>query len=75
VQGRKWTLAYESYRLTVGKGEVWGDGITPVAAAHLEGAENITLPGVWHSPRSPGEWYGSPGILPQWLPTVSAAMR
>ncbi|MEN9234105.1 MAG: hypothetical protein Q6J44_06100 [Gloeomargarita sp. DG02_4_bins_56] len=75
VQGRKWTLAYESYRLTVGKGEVWGDGITPVAAAHLEGAENITLPGVWHSPRSPGEWYGSPKILPQWLPTVSAAMR
>ncbi len=71
VQGRKGTLAYESYRLTWGQGEVWGDGITPVAAAHLAGAENITLPDVWHSPRSPGAWYGSPRVLPQWLPWLN----
>jgi pimeloyl-ACP methyl ester carboxylesterase len=74
VQGRRGTLAYESYRLTCGQGDVWGDGITPVVAAHLSGAENITLPSVWHSPRSPGLWYGSPEILPQWLPIPTARL-
>ncbi|MEN9229203.1 MAG: alpha/beta fold hydrolase [Gloeomargarita sp. HHBFW_bins_205] len=72
VQGRPWTFTYESYRLTVGRGDVWGDGITPVTAAHLEGAVNLTLLGVWHSPRSPGPWYGSPAVLLQWLPLVTA---
>ena len=56
-------LAYQSYELTVGKGETWGDGITPVEAAVLDG-ENLVLEGVWHSPRSPGKWYGSPEVLP-----------
>ena len=60
-------LAYKSYELTVGKGETWGDGITPVEAAHLDGAENLVLEGVWHSPRSPGKWYGSPEVLPAWI--------
>ncbi|HLO48569.1 MAG TPA: alpha/beta hydrolase [Kamptonema sp.] len=59
-------LAYNSYKLTIGTAETWGDGITPVAAAHLEGAENLVLDGVWHSPRSPGKWYGSPDIIPSW---------
>ncbi len=60
-------LPYNSYQLTIGQGETWGDGITPVEAAHLEGAENLTLDGVWHSPRSPGKWYGSPDIIGSWL--------
>lgn len=60
-------LAYKSYELTVGKGETWGDGITPVEAALLDGAENLVLDGVWHSPRSPGKWYGSPDVLPAWI--------
>ncbi len=60
-------LAHNSYRITCGIGETWGDGITPIAAAHLVGAENITLEGVMHSPRSPLNWYGSPEILPQWV--------
>ncbi len=38
----KW-LAYNSYQLTCGRGNCWGDGITPIAAAHLTGATNITL--------------------------------
>ncbi|MBD2100561.1 triacylglycerol lipase [Leptolyngbya sp. FACHB-261] len=61
-------LAYQSYKLTAGKGETWGDAITPIAAAHLEGAENITLPDVLHSPRGGRYWYGSPDALQQWLP-------
>ncbi|RCJ35384.1 lipase [Nostoc minutum NIES-26] len=59
-------LAYSSYQLTCGTGNTWGDGITPIAAAHLEGAENLVIEGVRHSPRSPGTWYGSPEPLKTW---------
>ncbi|QSJ18352.1 lipase [Nostoc sp. UHCC 0702] len=59
-------LAYSSYQLTCGTGNTWGDGITPIAAAHLEGAENLIIEGVRHSPRSPGTWYGSPKPLKIW---------
>lgn len=62
----KW-LAYSSYELTCGQGNCWGDGITPIAAAHLEGAENLVVEGVNHSPRAAGIWYGSPQILPSWV--------
>lgn len=60
-------LAYSSYQLTCGQGNSWGDGITPIAAAHLEGAENLVVEGVNHSPRTPGIWYGSPEVLPKWV--------
>jgi pimeloyl-ACP methyl ester carboxylesterase len=59
-------LAHSSYELTCGQGAVWGDGITPIAAAHLKGAENVVLDNVWHSPRSPGVWYGSESVIPLW---------
>lgn len=58
-------LAYSSYELTIGTGESSGDGITPIAAAHLQGATNLTIDGVYHSPRS-GTWYGTPAVLSQW---------
>jgi triacylglycerol esterase/lipase EstA (alpha/beta hydrolase family) len=64
-------LAYQSYKITIGDGNTWGDGITPIAAAHLAGAENLTLEGAKHAPTSGGNWYGSPEILPQWLPYLS----
>ncbi len=60
-------LAYSSYRLTCGQGNCWGDGITPVTAAHLAGAENLVIEGVKHSPRSSGIWYGSLQVLPAWV--------
>ncbi|BAY11764.1 esterase/lipase family protein [Calothrix sp. NIES-2098] len=60
-------LAYSSYQLTCGQGNTWGDGITPIVAAHLDGAENIVIEGVRHSPRSPGIWYGSPQTLQTWI--------
>jgi triacylglycerol esterase/lipase EstA (alpha/beta hydrolase family) len=28
---------------------------------------SLILDGVWHSPRSPGKWYGSPEVLPAWI--------
>ncbi len=60
-------LAYSSYQLTCGKGDSWGDGITPIEAAHLEGAENLVIEDVKHSPKSSGMWYGSPDVLPSWV--------
>ncbi|MGK7872916.1 MAG: esterase/lipase family protein [Xenococcaceae cyanobacterium] len=60
-------LAYNSYQLTCGKGNCWGDGITPIAAAHLDGATNLILEGVMHSPNSSGIWYGSPEAKKAWV--------
>jgi pimeloyl-ACP methyl ester carboxylesterase len=60
-------FAYSSYELTAGRGDCWGDGITPIECAHLAGAENLTLPEVIHSPRAGRLWYGSPEVLDQWL--------
>jgi pimeloyl-ACP methyl ester carboxylesterase len=66
-------FTYSSYQLTGGEGQTWGDGVTPIAAAHLEGATNLVLEKVQHSPRpSPQHleihrWYGSPDSLAHWI--------
>ncbi|MEM8715331.1 MAG: hypothetical protein AAGE92_06060, partial [Cyanobacteria bacterium P01_G01_bin.4] len=57
--GAKW-LAYSSYELTGGAGSCWGDGITPISSAHLEGAINLIVDDAYHSPRGDRFWYGSP---------------
>ncbi len=64
-------LAYSSYEMTCGRGDVWGDGITPIKAAHLPGAKNIIIEGVKHSPRTSGIWYGSPAVRSQWIEYLS----
>jgi pimeloyl-ACP methyl ester carboxylesterase len=77
TQGKKgWRWAdwftYQSYQLTCGDGNCWGDGVIPIAAAHLAGAKNLILDGVMHAPRSASGsviehiWYGSPLPLQQW---------
>jgi triacylglycerol esterase/lipase EstA (alpha/beta hydrolase family) len=63
-------LAYSSYQLTCGQGDCWGDGITPIAAAHLDGATNLIFENVRHSPRSGGLWYGSEQIVKQWAGSI-----
>ncbi|MGG6297498.1 esterase/lipase family protein [Leptolyngbya sp. AN02str] len=62
---RSW-FAHSSYELTCGQGTCWGDGITPIEAAHLDGATNLTLENVLHSPRPGKLWYGSASIVPHW---------
>lgn len=59
-------FTYNSYKLTCGRSDCWGDGITPIVAAHLEEAENLTLEGVVHSPRPNTLWYGSAAALKDW---------
>lgn len=69
VQGKKSTpkkwLAYSSYELTIGQGDVWGDGIIPIESAYLDGAQNMAIDGVYHSPRS-AKWYGSQDVVDIW---------
>lgn len=69
LSGSTW-IAYESYKLTCGIGDTWGDGITPIMAAHLEGATNLTLEEVYHSPRQ--RWYGSPDVIKVWVNHLQA---
>ncbi|HEY9699401.1 MAG TPA: lipase [Trichocoleus sp.] len=65
---RDWSgwFTYSSYELTCGQGDCWGDGVTPIEAAHLEGATNLTLEDVLHSPRPGKRWYGSPEVVKAW---------
>ncbi len=69
ILGERWRtwFTYNSYQLTCGEGACWGDGITPLAAAHLPGAINLTFDQVLHSPKPGATWYGSPAIADQWL--------
>ena len=66
--GRK--LLGQSYKMVHGESDVVGDGITPVPTAHLPGALNIELKGVYHSPLGASDarpWYGTDSILDQWI--------
>mmetsp|Transcript_544 Transcript_544/g.956 ORF Transcript_544/g.956 Transcript_544/m.956 type:complete len:222 (-) Transcript_544:291-956(-) len=58
-------LAHSSYKASCGHGDVWGDGITPLECACLEGAECIILDNVYHNPETP-TWYGDAAVVPQW---------
>lgn len=59
-------FTFNSYKMTAGTGDTWGDGVVPVAAAHLKGANNIVMDDVAHSPRPNQLWYGSPTVVEQW---------
>jgi pimeloyl-ACP methyl ester carboxylesterase len=65
-------FTYQSYQLTCGRGDCWGDGVTPIESAHLVGAKNLILDNVQHSPRplqasTQHLWYGSPEVVSQWI--------
>ena len=38
-------LVGQGYKQVCGSAAAWGDGITPVATAHMDGADNVTLDG------------------------------
>ncbi|CAN0516588.1 unnamed protein product, partial [Ectocarpus sp. 8 AP-2014] len=60
-------FAYGSYQTVCGEGATMGDSFVPLVYAHLEGAEQVTLDGVFHSVDKPDEWYGSEGVVDRWL--------
>lgn len=47
----------------------------PLVYAHLEGAEQVTLDGVFHSVDKPDEWYGSEAVVDRWLAAVARELR
>ncbi|MQL98020.1 hypothetical protein Taro_030724 [Colocasia esculenta] len=61
----------QGYKQVCGRADVWGDGVVPEISAHLEGALNISLEGVYHSPVGSDDgqrpWYGSPAVLDLWI--------
>lgn len=61
----------QGYKQVCGRADVWGDGVVPEVSAHLEGALNISLDGVYHSPVGSDDvsrpWYGSPDVLKNWV--------
>ncbi|KAK9120307.1 hypothetical protein Syun_017924 [Stephania yunnanensis] len=68
-----WTrFVGQGYKQVCGQADVWGDGVVPEMSAHLDGALNISLDGVYHSPVGSDDklrpWYGSPAIVEQWIP-------
>ena len=58
--------AYRFYVKIAGEGDVWGDGLIPVQAALLKGAQQIVLEGVSHFTGFGGPWYGAEQVLPRW---------
>ncbi|KAK4372259.1 hypothetical protein RND71_007643 [Anisodus tanguticus] len=61
----------QGYKQVCGQADVWGDGVVPEVSAHLKGALNVTLDGVYHSPVGSDDatrpWYGSPAVVEQWI--------
>ena len=53
------------------KHPVIGDGIVSVDYAHLPGAVQLTLDGVFHSINAPNDyWYGGEAVVDKWIPAV-----
>ncbi|CAN4126095.1 unnamed protein product [Withania somnifera] len=52
-------------------GQMSGVGVVPEVSAHMKGALNVTLEGVYHSPVGSDDatrpWYGSPAVVKQWI--------
>jgi triacylglycerol esterase/lipase EstA (alpha/beta hydrolase family) len=73
IFGQRWRtwFTYNSYQLTCGTGACWGDGITPITAAHLPDAKNLVFENVFHSPKPAIAWYGTPHIVGQWVPYLA----
>jgi len=63
-------FAYNSYEAVCGDGTTVGDGVVPVCAGHLKGANQINLEGVLHSINAPDNWYGSDSIIDSWHDTM-----
>lgn len=59
-------LAHWFYRQLCGEGSQWGDGVVPLASARLEGARNLVLDAVSHTPIGGKRWYGTPDVVRDW---------
>ncbi|EOD39209.1 hypothetical protein EMIHUDRAFT_223702 [Emiliania huxleyi CCMP1516] len=75
-EGSAARVAFNSYLMTCGRGDVTGDGVVPLEWTLLEGARQVVLPGVLHSINEAGttlptdRWYGSEQVVDRWLGAV-----
>jgi len=75
------STAYNSYEVVCGDGEATGDGVVPLVAAHLDGAEQLTLKGCLHSiniagtTRPTDRSYMCESFVDEWLPFVAERLR
>ena len=58
--------AHRFYNQIGGEGDVWGDGLVPVASALLSGSEQVILEGVSHFSGFGGPWYGAEETILSW---------
>lgn len=73
---RREQRAFRAYQFLTGEGAVWGDGIVPVAAARLDGAETLVLEDVAHSRKYGRNWYGgSRAVIRSWWHSRSPDAR
>jgi hypothetical protein len=75
-------LAHDSYSMVCGDGDgALGDGVVPLASAHLEGANAQVTLRCFHSINQAGttlptdDWYGAEGVVDQWLGAVATELR
>ncbi len=52
-----------------------GDGVVPLASTRLEGATEVVLDGILHSPLRTRPWYGSDEAVDLWWPVAVDAWR
>jgi hypothetical protein len=64
-------LMSRSYNAIHGDPTSRGDGLVPLSAALLTGAEHLVLDGVGHGGWFAERWYGSADVLPQWVPWLT----
>jgi len=68
-------FAFNSYEAVCGDGTTVGDGVVPCVAAHLEGATQLDLEGIFHSINEPDRWYGSDSVMDLWYEEVLAQLE
>ena len=70
LRGPAGGIVHDVFRMMVGgDSELVGDGIVPVAAVHLKGAEQLSFDDVRHGMIG-GPWYGNDEIIDRWWPTA-----
>ena len=69
--------AGEAYARVMGDAarEADGDGIIPAPAAHLDGATQLSLPGIIHGQAMRAPWYGNDPAIELWWPAALDAYR
>ncbi|KAA8493517.1 hypothetical protein FVE85_4654 [Porphyridium purpureum] len=69
-------IAYWSYLPLCGNGAASGDGIVPVDISFLDGAKNIDLESVRHSPLTDkSNWYGTQQAVEYWMKEFMALLQ